>query len=145
MEYYGEIILETQGRVMSFDIDYALCTLSGSHPTTLTIDLETVKQIVAIEEDFIRTVRAAVYITKNYETTCSLQYCVDRFDSASGECVFSFLDHEELYAVVFEKMQIMEGLVYIEMTGKTIDVVSTKRGDFTTVIVRTKAAFKSDL
>lgn len=139
MEYYGEIVLETKGKIMQFDVDYARCTISGNNPVSFGIDLETVKKPVAIEDDFIRTVRAAVYMVKQYDDFSNLQDCINRFSSADGECVFSFMDHEELYDVVFEKFEVYPTFVYMEIKGKTIDVVSTRQDEFTNVIVKSRA------
>ncbi len=145
MDHYGKIVLETQGLVMKFDVNYARCTLLGNSPVSFGIDLDTVKKPVTIEADFVRTAKVALYIDKRYEAASDLHECIEKFSSAEGECVFSFLNHEELYDITFGTVEVSGDSVYIELTGKTVDVISTDPAEFTNVIVKSRADLKIDL
>jgi hypothetical protein len=145
VDHYGEIVLETRGVVMKFDVNYAQCTLLGNGPVSFGIDLDTVKKPVTIEEGFVRTAKVALYIDKRYEAASDLHECIEEFNSSDGECVFSFLDHEELYDITFGRVEVSGDSVYIELTGETIDVISTDPAEFTNVTVKSWADLKIDL
>ena len=145
MAVYGKLTLETKGQIMQFDIDYAQCSLSGSDPIAFSIDLDTIKKSVDIEEGFNRVVGASVYIVKYYKCVSNIHECIREFDSSDGECVFSFLDHEELYEVTFRNFEVDGETVHIELQGKTVNVVSTDPTEFTIVTVQAKAHLNVNL